>query len=418
MAKLTLHKQTLANMDEICAWFKAKKEKLSYPIYSSYDIRDAGYKISNVDANIFPAGFNNICPADKETSCSLMEKYIHDHYGPNIQNILLVTEEHTSNAFYWENVNTIRSLIEASGKTVHVAIPRALPEPLKVVSSAGREILVHSALKDGPLLKEFKPDLIISNNDFSEAYEEWAPSVSEVPMNPPRELGWYQRKKSTYFKYYNQLVEEFSAITKIDPFILRVETELFENFDIGDEGSRAALADRVDAMLSKLRTEYQKRGLSQEPFVFVKNNAGTYGLAVIKVNSGAEVKEWSYKSRKKMKAAKGGRDVEEVIIQEGIPSIVQADEASAEPVIYMIGCELAGGFLRTHAEKSSTESLNSPGAVYKRLCVSDLAVNTPGCPQENVYGWTAKLGLLAIGLEAQELGNVFKGYKNSATTKS
>ncbi|MBO9667071.1 MAG: glutamate--cysteine ligase [Bdellovibrio sp.] len=410
MAKLTLHKQTLANMNEICSWFSTKTAALSYPIYSSYDIRDSGYKISNVDANIFPAGFNNICPTDKETSIGLMGKYIVKHYGEAIKNILLVTEEHTNNAFYWENVYTIKSLIEANGITVKVAIPRELPEPLNITSSAGREVQVHSALMTGPLMKEFKPDLIISNNDFSEAYEEWAKTVTNFPMNPPRELGWYQRKKSTYFKYYNQLVEEFSAIAKIDPFLMTVETELFENFDIGDEKSREALAGRVDAMIEKLRGEYQKRGINQEPFVFVKNNAGTYGLAVIRVGSGAEVKEWSYKSRKKMKAAKGGRDVEEVIIQEGIPSIVEADGASAEPVIYMIGCELAGGFLRTHSEKSSTESLNSPGAVYKRLCVSDLAINTPGCPQENVYGWTAKLGLLAIAHEAQELNAVFKGY--------
>lgn len=411
MVKLTLHKQTLENMKEICAWFSSKTASLSYPIYSSYDIRDAGYKISNVDANIFPAGFNNICPTDKETSIGLMEKYITKHYGADVKNILLVTEEHTNNAFYWENVHTICSLIEAGCRTVKVAIPKDLPEPLKLTSSAGNEVVVHSALKSGELLKTFKPDLIISNNDFSEAYEEWAQTVTEFPMNPARELGWYQRKKSTYFKYYNELVNEFAAITKIDPFLLRVETELFENFDIADEASRNALADRVDAMLSRLREEYKKRGVDQEPFVFVKNNAGTYGLAVIRVGSGAEVKEWSYKSRKKMKAAKGGRDVEEVIIQEGIPSIVQADGASAEPVIYMIGCELAGGFLRTHAEKSSTDSLNSPGAVYKRLCVSDLAVNTPGCPQENVYGWTAKLGLLAIAHEAQELQAQFKGYK-------
>ncbi|WP_373998505.1 glutamate--cysteine ligase [Bdellovibrio bacteriovorus] len=414
MAKLTLHKQTLANMNEICAWFSSKTANLSYPIYSSYDIRDSGYKVSNVDANIFPAGFNNICPTDKETSIALMNKYIVKHYGAGVKNIMLVTEEHTNNAFYWENVHTIRNLIEASERTVKVAIPRDLPEPLKLTSSAGNEVIVHSALKEGELLKTFKPDLIISNNDFSEAYEEWAQTVTDFPMNPPRELGWYQRKKSTYFKYYNELVNEFAAITKIDPFLLRVETELFEHFDIGDEKSREELAARVDAMLAHLKAEYQKRGINQEPFVFVKNNAGTYGLAVIRVGSGAEVKEWSYKSRKKMKAAKGGRDVEEVIIQEGIPSVVQADGASAEPVIYMIGSELAGGFLRTHAEKSSTDSLNSPGAVYKRLCVSDLAINTPGCPQENVYGWTAKLGLLAIAHEAQELNAVFKGYQPSS----
>ncbi|KYG66549.1 glutamate--cysteine ligase [Bdellovibrio bacteriovorus] len=410
MAKLTLHQQTLANMKDICAWFSQKTSTLSYPIYSSYDIRDSGYKITNVDANIFPAGFNNICPTDKESAVALMNRYLSGHYE-NVKNILLVTEEHTNNAFYWENVHTIRNLIEATGRTVKVAIPRELPEPLTMTSSAGNQVIVHSALRNGSLLSTFTPDLIVSNNDFSEAYEEWAQSVMDLPMNPAHELGWFQRKKSTYFKYYNELADEFAAITKIDPFLLRVETELFEHFDIGDEKSREALAARVDAMLNKLREEYKKRGIEQEPFVFVKNNAGTYGLAVIRVGSGAEVKEWSYKSRKKMKAAKGGRDVEEVIIQEGIPSIVQADGASAEPVIYMIGCELAGGFLRTHAEKSSTESLNSPGAVYKRLCVSDLAIDTPGCPQENVYGWTAKIGMLAIAKEAEELHAQFRGYK-------
>ena len=410
MAKLILHKQTMENMDSICKWFSEKTEALGHPIYSSYDIRDAGYKISNVDANIFPAGFNNICPTDKESAAPLMESFITRHYGEKVKNILLVTEEHTNNAFYWENVFTIRNLIEAGGRTVKVAIPQALPEPLKLTSSAGNEVEVHSALMDGPLLKTFKPDLIISNNDFSVAYEEWAATVADFPMNPPRELGWYQRKKSTYFKYYNQLVEEFSKIAKIDPFLMRVETELFEHFDINDEESRKTLAGKVDAMLERLRVDYKNRGVKQEPFVFVKNNAGTYGLAVVRVGSGAEVLDWTYKSRKKMKAAKGGRDVEEVIIQEGIPSIVEADGASAEPVIYMIGCELAGGFLRTHSEKNSTESLNSPGAVYKRLCVSDLAINTPGCPQENVYGWTAKLGLLAIAHEAKEMGVQFKGY--------
>jgi glutamate--cysteine ligase len=133
---------------------------------------------------------------------------------------------------------------------------------------------------------------------------------------------------------------------------------------------------------------------------------------VIRVSSGQDVLDWTYKSRKKMKAAKGGRDVEEVIIQEGLPSIVQSDGVSAEPVIYMIGKDLAGGFLRTHSEKNSEESLNSPGAVYKRMCVSDLAISVKNCPNENVYGWSAKLGLLAIAMEAQEMKAPFPGWKS------
>lgn len=412
MVKEILHKQTLANKKETCSWFASKAGGLAYPIYSSYDIRDAGYKVSNVDANIFPAGFNNICPADKETSVELMAAYINNHYGTDVKKILLVTEEHTSNPYYWDNVYTIKSLLEGAGRHVEVAIPREMAEPLQVQSAKGHELTVNSALPEGTLLKTFSPDLVISNNDFSEAYETWASGIS-FAINPPRELGWYQRKKSRYFKFYNQLVNEFADVAKIDPFLLRVETEEYSHFDINSEESRNDLAKHVDQMLLNLKNDYQKRGVTQEPFVFVKNNAGTYGLAVVRVGSGDEVRQWSYKSRKKMKAAKGGRDVEEVIIQEGIPSIVQSDNASAEPVIYMIGSELAGGFLRTHSEKGSTDSLNSPGAVYKRLCVSDLAVRAEGCPQENVYGWSAKLGLLAIAMEAQEMGVQFKGYRNT-----
>lgn len=409
MIKEQLHQQILSNYDKICPWFQAKTAGLSYPIYSSYDIRDAGFKITNVDANIYPAGFNNICPTDKEAAPPYFKKYIESHYGKNIQKILLVTEEHTNNAYYWENVKTLKSILEECGYKIMLAIPRELAEPINVISATGVEMKVFSALDTSPDFKEFQADIIISNNDFSEEYLGWLDRI-QLPVNPPREMGWYQRKKSRYFKFYNELVEEFSQVVQIDPWLLKVETEIFENFDITDDNSRDQLAQQVDAMLARLQLEYSKRGIQEKPFVFVKNNAGTYGLAVIRVGSGNEVREWNYKSRKKMKAAKGGREVEEVIIQEGIPSIVKADGASAEPVIYMVGCEAVGGFLRTHAEKDSTESLNSPGAVYKKLCIADLGVSVERSPLENVYSWSAKLGLLAIALEGKEMEVQYKNF--------
>ncbi|MBX3039859.1 MAG: glutamate--cysteine ligase [Bdellovibrionaceae bacterium] len=410
MSQKLAHQRILQNMDQVCSWFQGIATELPVPIYSSYDIRDAGYKIANVDANIYPAGFNNICPADKETSVGLMEKYLKTHYGSQIKNILLVTEEHTQNPFYWENVGAIHDLMTGAGFNLRIGFPRVLPEPLKVTSATGREFHVGSAVPNSELLQGFGPDLVVSNNDFSNAYEEWAQGLPWA-INPPRELGWYQRKKSRYFRHYNDLATKFCEVAGLDPFLFRVETEEFNHFEIENPESRKELAERVNRMLLHLREEYSKRGITQEPFVFVKNNAGTYGLAVIRVTSGEEILSWGYKSRKKMKAAKGGRDVEEVIIQEGIPSVVKSENATAEPVIYMIGTELAGGFLRTHAEKDDTESLNSPGAVYKRLCVSDLAVDPQGCPKENVYGWSAKLGLMAIAREAKEMNVAFQGYR-------
>jgi glutamate--cysteine ligase len=408
MIQKSLHQNYCAKSEKISQWYSEKTKGLGLPLYSSYDIRDSGFKVANVDANIFPAGFNNICPTDKDFAIEIFSKALGSRYDFPVERIMLVTEEHTNNPYYWENVLTIKSLIESGGRKVLIAIPQRLENPLKVKSISGLEIDVVSAFNDSKWVKEFKPQLIVSNNDFSEPYEEWAKQLN-LPVDPPRELGWYQRKKSNYFKHYNALVEEFSALCGIDPFVLNVKTEIFENFDLSDEGQMKILAEKVDKMLASLREEYKKRGIDSKPNVFIKNNAGTYGLGVTQVSSGADVMEWNYKSRKKMKAAKGGREIHDVIVQEGIPSRVQSDGATAEPVIYMVGCDLTGGFLRTHAEKSVNESLNSPGAVYKRLCVSDLQVNVEGSPLENVYGWSARLGLLAIGLEAKDVGLRLRG---------
>ncbi|PWU22394.1 MAG: glutamate--cysteine ligase [Bdellovibrio sp.] len=391
-------------------WYLDKTSRIPFPIYSSYDIRDAGFKVANVDANIFPAGFNNICSADKEYAVEVLASYINKHYGSGIQRIMLVTEEHTNNPYYWENVNAIRSMLEDSGRKVLIALPRDSKQTIKVQSVSGVEFEVGSAYNDAPAVKAFRPQLIISNNDFSESYDEWAVQVRE-PMNPPRELGWYQRKKSLYFEYYNKMVREFAELGGLDPFQLSVRTEKFEGFDLEKDETVKVLAFRVDKFIKELQDEYKSRGIDHRPNVFIKNNSGTYGLAVIQVGSGEDVLQWNYKSRKKMKAAKGGKEIEDVILQEGILSRVQADGAVAEPVIYMVGNQPIGGFLRSHPEKSNIDSLNSPGAVYKRICVSDLNVALEGSPLANVYAWSSRLGLLAIGLEAQAMNVEFKGFR-------
>ena len=408
-----VHRNIVRNLPKIEAWFRKIRTEVDVPFYSSYDIRDAGFKVTNVDANIYPAGFNNICPTDRENCPPLIKHYIERHYGAKAKRILLLTEEHTNNPYYWDNVTVLQQLMREAGLDTRIGVPRANPaEPFNRMSASYGEIQVYGAQIEGGKITVagFEPDVVISNNDFSEFYAEWGEELA-LPMNPPRELGWYRRKKSTYFKHYNQLVTEFANMIEVDPWLFTVETELYENFDMGDESARATVAAKVDEMLARMKANYLKRGITDEPVLFMKNNSGTYGLAVMRVQSGAEVMALNNKSRKKMKAAKGGRDVEEVILQEGVPSIVKADgNITAEPAIYLVGCQLAGGFLRTHQEKSATESLNSPGAVYKRLCVSDLKVSVEGHPMENVYGWIARIGLLAIGLEGKEMGVTYKGY--------
>lgn len=408
-----LHEKLVEHCDQMDSWFKSKSQGLAFPIYSSFDIRDAGFKIGPVDANIFPAGFNNVCITDRENSVELAREFFDSHYSKDTQKILLLTEEHTQNPYYWDNVLALQTIFTGAGREVRVAIPRPLPEPLSVTSASGAVVTVHSASRDGNTVSAdgFKPDLIISNNDFSVEYEEWAKDLT-TPMNPPRELGWYRRRKDRFFKVYNELVGEFGALLKIDPWTMQVETEVFPDFDVEDESSRDKLAAQADKLFQRLKVKYKEHGIDRDPSLFIKNNAGTYGLGVIAVKSPEEIKSWNYKARKKMKAAKGGREITEVIIQEGIPTTVQAEGGkTAEPVIYMIGCQLAGGFLRAHSEKGDNDSLNSPGAVFQRLCIADLNVKLGDCPMENAYGWLARLSFLAVAREAKELGVDFKNYK-------
>ena len=308
-----LHGQIVANLSKVREWFRTKRATVDIPFYSSYDIRDSGYKVANVDANIYPAGFNNICPTDRENAPPLVRYYLDRHYGAGIKKLMLITEEHTNNAYYWDNVYTLSEILQGAGLEVCVAIPRLATERATITAASGRQVNVVSAVvRDGEIhCACFEPDLVVSNNDFSEFYEEWGPTLT-TKLNPPRELGWWQRKKSTYFKHYNQLSTEFASLVDVDPWTLTVETELFENFSMADEASKHALAERTQKLLDRVRENYARRGIKDDPVAFVKNNAGTYGLAVMRVSSGEDILKLNNRARTKMKAAKGGREGGEV----------------------------------------------------------------------------------------------------------
>ncbi|MGE0527173.1 MAG: glutamate--cysteine ligase, partial [Bdellovibrionales bacterium] len=99
-----LHRKIVENCDRVHAWFAEKSQGLPFPIYSSFDLRDAGYKMGPVDANIFPAGFNNICVVDRENFADLARRFLEAHYSPETRRVVILTEEHTQNPYYWDNV--------------------------------------------------------------------------------------------------------------------------------------------------------------------------------------------------------------------------------------------------------------------------------------------------------------------------
>ena len=55
-----IHENIIEYHQKIEGWFRNQWLKYPAPFYSSIDIRNSGFKISPVDTNLFPAGFNNL----------------------------------------------------------------------------------------------------------------------------------------------------------------------------------------------------------------------------------------------------------------------------------------------------------------------------------------------------------------------
>lgn len=402
--KEQIHYKIIQNIKSIEEWFLEESLCSHTPFYSSFDMRDGGYKITNVDANLFPAGFNNICEIDREEAPDRVSRYIRDCYKIDKGSVALLTEMHTKNSYYWENVIQIKQLIQEAGFEVWLCVPEKIPEPLLVESVSGEKLKVHSwwGLKD----QGVQFDVVLNNNDFSSKYEQWEKDseTSGLQVNPPWKLGWRWRRKGDYFKHFNQLVEVFAQMIDVDPWRFTVRTKTFDNFSITDPKSCHDLAQVVQEQVDCLSQDYQRRSIECKPTVFVKNNSGTYGMGVVAVESGEDFLGLNNKIRKKLKGSKGGGNITEVIVQEGVPSSLRSDLSVAEPVLYLVGGDLVGGFLRTHQNKGATDNLNSPGAVFKRLCVSDIEVNVEGALLENVYGWIARIGVLALAKEIEAKG--------------
>ena len=390
-----LHHKIISCLSEVKSWFKEKTKGRPAPFYASFDIRDSSLKVAPVDANVFPAGFNNICEVDRERAAGLIETYLKLHY-PHSKVILLLAEEHTGNFYYWDNIYIIKSLIEKGGYTVKVCVPGIkIPDKNTVESASGYQLPVSP-------LREETGDLIVSNNDFSTE----CALPEGIPCTPPQSLGWKNRRKQNFFSHYNKVAKEFAALIGINDWHFTVKTRRFAPFYLDSKENLTALKQEVRGFLSELEKE-RPSSWKESPFLFLKNNSGTYGLGITSISRAEEIDSWNYKTRKSMKAAKGGGGIKELIIQEGIPSaLADGQGQTAEPVIYMSGTKLAGGFLRTHSKKDGKSNLNSPGAVYKRLCVSDLEIHIQGHLMENIYGWVGRLGLLALMEEMRQTADI------------
>lgn len=405
-----LEQRLLDQQVKIESWFREKWQQVPTLFYSSVDLRNAGFKLAPIDTNLFPAGFNNLNPDFMPLYIQAVQATI-ETICPTAKQILLVPESHTGHMFYFEHLACLQEILAKAGFSVHIgSLLEELKAPKDIRLPSGKSIRLEPLQRVGNRLAidDFSPCVVLLNNDLAGGVPAILQGL-EQEICPPIDLGWATRSKANHFYHYEIVSREFAKHLDIDPWLIspffRYCGEV--NFMTGE--GQQCLVSNVEALFESIQRKYAEYGIEHPPFVIIKADAGTYGMAVMTIKHVDDLKHLNRKQRTNMSTIKGGRAVSKVIIQEGVYTFETwgEEQSVAEPVVYMVGHHVVGGFYRVHAQKGVDENLNAPGMNFQPLPFIG-ACNNPCHPADDcanrfyAYGVIARLALLAAAMESQE----------------
>lgn len=376
---------------QINDWMMDRYNNLIPCVYSSVDLRDAGYKIAPVDTNIFPAGFNNLSENGQVNAIKEMKDYL-SLYFPEARNIVLIPENHTRNKFYLANVQMLVNILTKAGYQVRVKLVGCDEEQKAEISLAAPGLKAEVAInKQGKIIfeNEQPADLILLNTDLTSGVPLLLQDIS-LPIIPSIELGWYSRTKSNHFKQYNQIVEEFGREFSIDPFLISTTFFSCGQVNFKEKNAIECVALNVEKAIYHIQKQYNEHGIKDQPYVYIKADRGTYGMGIMTASSGEEIYQLNKQLRNQMNKIKEGNINSEVIIQEGVRTINKVENANAEPLAYLVGGNVVDLFFRYNNNKDNAGNLNSQGA---------LITSNFNSPLQKPYELIARLAALAAALE-------------------
>ncbi len=396
------------------------RNQVRCPVYTSVDVRRNRHKAAVVDCNAFPAGFNNLASRSRAQASGAIRSYMAQMY-PGAQRLLVLGESHTRNKWYLQNLKELGDLFVAAGFDVVLGsmAEEAWPS-METTTAKGDTITLQGVSREGDELMAgpMVPDAIILNNDLSDGPPGLLDGIQQ-PVTPPPVMGWYHRSKSEHFRIVAELARQLGAYVGLDPWLMTAEHRLVPGVDWKGREGIDDVAAAVDDILGLMHDKYQQYGIQRDPRVFVKADAGTYGMGVMSVASAQDILSINSKGREKMDKGKGRVKTTRVIVQEGVTTDVRTEaDLVAEPVLYMVCGQVVGGFNRVHPEKGADDSLNTPGSVFEPFLTR--ADGEPG-PDErsldpvsaHVYQVLGEVASIATGYElryADQQGAALPGY--------
>ena len=368
-----LLKKIIYYRDEIESWLNTYEKLHQTPLYLSTDIRDANFKTSVVDSNLFPSGFNNICEVDlDQASIIFKERVLFEKLGA--KKILLIIEEHTRNKWYLENVYTLQNIIQKAGFEVIITTSQSEifegNKSLKLISEKGNAlVLVTPEIVFDSTDHEFNYlnfDFIVLNHDLINKLPDSFQKI-KLKTYPSMYAGWHSRLKSRHFIFERKLIQEFCSITQLDPWFFSCLDISVDSVNINETEGRNILFEQASHLFFKIQEKYDEYHIKNKPFIFLKANYGTYGMGVLSINDPSQIKELNRKLRNKLSKGKGTLAIDSYLLQEGVPSIHKVDNMSAEICLYQVANQYIGSFYRIHESKSNVDNLNSPGMTFRSI---------------------------------------------------
>lgn len=371
-----------SRQEDIHSWLESLEGANELPLYSSVDIRDAGFKSAVVDTNIFPGGFNNLCEHGLKDAVGFMREAILKRV-PHCKSILVIAEEHTRNAWYLENIRILRDIIQRAGFEIKLATFLTVQpdfcsqaKSVELLTASGSSVHMHCFKH---ILEEYKAGrehycLIILNNDLTTGIPDVL-QQSAVPIYPSALAGWHSRLKSHHFSHTEDLMKEFCAFVDLDPWLLTCLYSSADELNINEPKSRLQLTDMTSDLLKQIQLKYNEHGIKEKPYVVLKSDSGTYGMGVLAIEDAADIQNLNNRNRNKLNKGKSSQLISRFIIQEGVPTIYSVDDKVSEIVFYQIENHQIGGFYRSHSGKSHRDNLNAAGMEFHKIC-----------PHEDKYG--------------------------------
>lgn len=406
-----LEQRILESLPAIERWFRLEWMEHTPPFYTSVDVRNAGFKLAPMDCNLFPNAFNHLTvemlPLAVQAAMAAIEKIC-----PEAKNLLLIPDNNVRNTFYLGNVQRLMQIFETAGLNVRLgSLDPAIKQPTEVHLSDGSALTLEPLLRTrGRLgLKNFDPCTILLNNDLSAGVPKVLEGLHEQYLLPPLHAGWAMRRQSHHFHAYEELAKKFAKLLGMDPWLINPMYAKCGPINVRDGTGEEALMGHAEALLGKIRRKYKEYGIQEKPFVLVKSDNEADGAGILTVRDPKDLADLSRRSRASMVDSAGEHPVQEVILQEGVPTYERVHEAVAEPVVYMIDRYVVGGFYRVNAERGIDENLNAPGASFVPLAFAEhnqlpKPGAKPGASAPNrfyMYGVVARLAMVAASYELE-----------------